>query len=382
LTRAADYYQILIGEESGVASAPRIPGGDTSGSRDPARGVWPATLRAMLRVASVPYAWATSLRNALYDNGWSKSHRAGVPVVSIGNLTLGGTGKTPCVEYVAALFYNLHRRVCILSRGYGSSGGLSDEALVLKANLPGVPHLQGADRVALAHTAIWNWSSEVLVLDDGFQHRRLARDLDVVLIDATRPWGHDYLFPRGLLRESRAGLRRAGIIALSRCDQVDDRKRGRLREAIAQFAPDAPIVETTHRPVEWVNVKGETIPLRELRGRPIAAFCGIGHPAAFRRTLADLDVSIESFRTFADHHPYTEKDIEGLDRWARQLPPGTFVIATQKDLVKVRRQELGGKPLWALRIRFRVDTGQEVFNRKLLGVLRSSAALSRGTLDL
>src|SRR5205823_9863977 len=129
----------------------------------------------------------------------------------VGNLTLGGTGKTPCVEYVARYFRARGRRVVILSRGYGD-----DEARLLADNLPDVPHLQGQDRVALADQAAKGWPADVLVLDDGFQHRRLARDLDIVLIDATEPWGYGRLFPRGLLRESPEGLRRADLVVLTR----------------------------------------------------------------------------------------------------------------------------------------------------------------------
>src|SRR5262245_12493692 len=154
------------------------------------------------------------LRNWLYDRGWKRTHRAAVPVVSVGNLTVGGTGKTPCVEFVARWFRERDRRVAILSRGYGSTGGANDEAMVLEENLPDVPHLQGADRVALAAAAVEELESEVLVLDDGFQHRRLARDLDLVLVDATNPWGHGAVLPRGLLREPASGLRRAGAVLL------------------------------------------------------------------------------------------------------------------------------------------------------------------------
>src|SRR5207253_8307346 len=131
--------------------------------------------------------------------------------------------------------------------------GQNDEALVLEKNLPDVPHYQGPDRVALAAAAVEQSESEVLVLDDGFQHRRLARDLDVVLIDATAPWGHGYLFPRGLLRESPRSLKRAGVIALTRCDQVQPEVLVQLRRVIARYAGGAPIAETVHRPTELGN---------------------------------------------------------------------------------------------------------------------------------
>src|SRR5207302_183443 len=154
----------------------------------------------------------------------------------------------------------------------------NDEALVLEENLPDVPHLQGADRAALAATAVEELESEVLVLDDGFQHRRLARDLDVVLVDATDPWGGGHLLPRGLLREPPRGLRRAGVVVLTRCDQVGAGERARLREAVARLAPGVPLVESRHRPVGLVNAGGVEAALDLLHGRPAAAFCGLGNP--------------------------------------------------------------------------------------------------------
>src|SRR5262245_21936169 len=176
--------------------------------------------RLGLRVASWPYGLGVRTRNALFDRGWKTVHRAAVPVVSVGNLTLGGTGKTPCVEYVARFYRELGQQVAILSRGYGAEAGRNDEAMLLEENLPDVPHLQDRDRVAVAERAVEELESEILVLDDGFQHRRLRRDLDIVLIDATRPPTRDHLFPRGTLRESASGLKRAGAILLTRCDQV------------------------------------------------------------------------------------------------------------------------------------------------------------------
>ncbi len=179
-------------------------------------GLAAAVQRLGLYLASLFYGLGVRLRNAGYSLGWLRAQRVAAPVVSVGNLTVGGTGKTPAVEYVARYYRRQDRRVAILSRGYGSAGGHNDEALVLFANLNDVPHLQDADRVRSAHIALEELESEVLVLDDGFQHRRLVRDLDLVLIDATNPWGHGYLLPRGLLREPIRGLRRADLVLLER----------------------------------------------------------------------------------------------------------------------------------------------------------------------
>jgi tetraacyldisaccharide 4'-kinase len=309
------------------------------------------------------------LRNVAYQRGWLRSERVGAPVVSVGNLTVGGTGKTPFVEYIARFYRALDRRVAILSRGYGGAGGRNDEALVLEENLPDVPHLQGADRVVLARAAIDELESEVLVLDDGFQHRRLARDVDVVLIDATVPWGHGYLLPRGLLREPPSSLRRANVVVLTRCDQIPTEQRERLRRAINRIAPHVLLVETTHRPVELGNSEGENVPLDVLRDGPVAAFCGIGNPEGFRRSLLDLDARLEELRVYPDHHAYGREDVEELCRWASQLPIGTTIVTTQKDSVKLRLSRLSDRSLWWLRIRLRVESGQDALEERLRSVL-------------
>jgi tetraacyldisaccharide 4'-kinase len=332
-------------------------------------GLGPALQRLGLRAASLAYGCAVRLRNTAYQRGWMHCRRVSVPVVSVGNLTAGGTGKTPCVEYVARFYRALDWRVAILSRGYGGDGARNDEALVLEENLPDVPHLQGADRVALAQTAVEELESEILVLDDGFQHRRLARDLDLVLIDATAPWGHGFLLPRGLLREPPSSLRRASAVMLTRCDQVPAEQRERLRQTVGRIAPAVPIVETSHRPVELRDSDGAGASLDILRDGPVAAFCGIGNPEAFRRTLIDLGAVPNSFRVYPDHHRYSREDVEELRRWAGNLSSDTVIVTTQKDLVKLRLSSLGDRPLWCLPIRLHVESGQEVLDRLLQSVL-------------
>jgi tetraacyldisaccharide 4'-kinase len=333
------------------------------------RGLRPTLERGGLRVASTLYGLGVRLRNWAFDRGWKGRVQAAVPVISVGNLTLGGTGKTPCVEYVARFFREQERRVAILSRGYGAEHGVNDEAMVLEENLPDVPHLQGPDRSALAHVAVEELESEVLVLDDGFQHRRLRRDLDIVLLDATCPWGYGHLFPRGLLREPPRSLRRAHVILLTRCDQAPADSVDRLRQEATRWAPEAPVAETTHQPATWVNASRETAPLEALRNRPVAGFCGLGNPEAFRRTLAGLGMDVSAWRTFPDHHGYTRDDVESLRSWARELPHGTAIATTQKDLVKIRLDRLADKELWALRIQLHVRAGKEALERKLLSVI-------------
>jgi tetraacyldisaccharide 4'-kinase len=330
------------------------------------RGPLAALARFGLRAASWPYRLGVALRNRLYDRGWKAIHRAGVPVVSVGNLTLGGTGKTPCVEYVARFYRDLGVRVTILSRGYGAGAGRNDEAMVLEENLPDVPHLQGPDRVALAGVAAEELEAELLVLDDAFQHRRLHRDLDVVLIDATWPPHRDHLFPRGTLREPAGNLKRAGAVVVTRCDQVTPAELGEVRDWLTARFPETPVAWTEHRPVELIGGEpGDVSPPETLNGEPVAGFCGIGNPTAFRRTLEGLGATVVAFRTFPDHHPYTRADVDDLRAWAARLPADAVVATTQKDWVKLRMPDLAGRPLRAVRIGLTFRDGQDVFDDTL-----------------
>ncbi len=331
------------------------------------RSVGASFVRAGLRAVSIPYALGSRCRNTLFDRQWKKSFRVDVPVLCVGNLTLGGTGKTPCVEYLAALVRDAYdRRPVILSRGYGADASRNDEAMVLEENLPDVPHLQGADRVAIARAAIEELEAEVLILDDGFQHRRLARDLDIVLLDATRPLQKEAMFPRGLLRESVTGLKRAGIAILTRCDQAAD--VGEQRHWLESRFPKLPVATSIHQAREW-QCNGESVPLAEYTNRPVAAFCGLGNPQAFELTLAKLGYRPSEFRTFADHHNYTREDVDGLRRWAETLPADAVVLTTQKDWVKLRIADLAGRPLAALRIGLTLLTGESELRSQVEGVL-------------
>ncbi|HET6572622.1 MAG TPA: tetraacyldisaccharide 4'-kinase [Fimbriiglobus sp.] len=332
--------------------------------RGEARGVGAALARAGLWWSRLPYGAGAWARNRLFDLGLRKPARVPVPVVSVGNLTLGGTGKTPCVESVAGFYRGLGLAVAVLSRGYGADAGRNDEAMVLEENLPDVPHLQGADRVGLARTAVEELESEVLVLDDGFQHRRLARDLDIVLIDATRPLRCEYLFPRGLLREPVGGLKRAGLVVLTRTDQAGPDSVVDQRRWLRDRFPALAVVTAVHAPVALVGAEASRN-VTELNGKPVGAFCGIGNPEAFRRTLAALGAEVVAFRSFPDHHPFTRADVDALKTWAAGLPADAVITTTQKDFVKLRLPDLAGRPLWAVRIGMRFTVGEDVVHEKL-----------------
>jgi tetraacyldisaccharide 4'-kinase len=344
-----------------------------------ATGPGPGLARLGLWAASLPYGAAVRVRNRLFDRGWKRQHRATVPVVSVGNLTLGGTGKTPCVEYLARFYRERDVRVAVLSRGYGADRGPNDEALVLEENLPDVPHLQGADRFALAGVAVEELEAELLILDDGFQHRRLARDLDLVLLDATNPWGYGAVFPRGLLREPPSSLRRADAVLLTRCDQVAASDVNTLASEVRDRAPGRPVVETTHTPVAWVQHGHADRPPEALRGRPVVAFCGLGNPEAFRHSLRALGADPADFRTYPDHHAYTRTDVDDLRAWAQQQPADAVLATTQKDLVKLRTDRLGERDLLALKIGLHVRPGPDAdqLHAKLSGLIPSPTGTPR-----
>lgn len=330
------------------------------------RGALGSSLRGLLALATPFYAAAVAVRNGLFDRGWRTAQRVPVPVVSIGNLTAGGTGKTPVVAWIARRLSELDARPGIISRGYGRlNDGVNDELRVLDRRCPGIPHVQNPDRVAGARAAIKEHQCNVLVLDDGFQHRRLARDLDVVLIDALDPWGYGRLLPRGLLREPARSLQRAGLIAITRADQVDEEFREHLRGEIERFST-ASIVEIAFVPAGLVNAGGQRRPLSDLQTTTLGAFCGIGNPQAFRRTLTALGTPTtpERFRTYPDHHAYSPADQAELANWVRERGIETVVV-TEKDLVKLPQTYLGRATLWALEIDVTFLSAQVTLEEKL-----------------
>jgi len=315
-------------------------------------GAGPAALRAVLGMLAIPYGLVMGIRNACYDGELFRRYHAAVPVISVGNLTLGGTGKTPLVAWVTRQLIAAGRAPAIVSRGYAARpGDTSDEAAELAILLPGVTHVANRHRAAGVAAAAAR-GADVAVLDDGFQHRRLRRDLDIVAVDATDPFGCGHLFPRGLLRESLGGLARADALVLTRATSVPAARRAEIRTILEGFrrgCPAAAWLECEHRPVAFRPAGGPAEPLETLRGRRVAAFCGIGNPAAFRRTLADLGLELVGFRSFADHHAYTPTDLESLAAWADSLA-AERAVTTLKDLVKIRRPDLGGVPLVALEV--------------------------------
>jgi tetraacyldisaccharide 4'-kinase len=268
--------------------------------------------------------------------------RIATPVVSVGNLTVGGTGKTPMVAWVAKKAQDLGARPIIVSRGYRAEAGQpSDEALELAGLCPDIPHLQNSDR----RRAIREWTARrpcgLAILDDGFQHRQLARALDIVLVDALHPFGYragrqPHVLPRGLMREPLSALGRADFLVLTRTDLAAASDLAALRSTLGPFLrPGTPFLMARHRPAALVLADGSRRPVAELQGQAVAAACGIGNPEAFRRTLEGLGARVAQWHAFPDHHAYTAADLDGLVQ-AAEAAGLKRLVTTGKDSVKWR----------------------------------------------
>ncbi len=308
-------------------------------------------LRGALAGLSVPYRAAVASRNRRFDKQPSEVRSCGVPVISVGNLTTGGTGKTPIVCYLAKWFQDRGTRVAIVSRGYGRGKQASnDEALELQWRLPEVPHVQDPDRVKAARSAVEKFKAELILMDDGFQHRRLHRDLNIVVVDATCPFGFGHLLPRGLLREPIGSLRRADLVILTRCDAVESVALDRMKAEIEEAKPGIPILRSNHRPTSLLLYPNREIPIAPAN---VAAVSAIGNPRAFEQALAKCRMKVVDHQRLPDHDPYSDQTVRELTQWVQMLGDKVErVVCTHKDLVKLQTTDLGGKQLAALLIQW------------------------------
>lgn len=345
---------------------------------------------AFLGPASQVYGGLVLLRTALFASGLAGVRRLPVPVLSIGNLVVGGSGKTPFVEMLARRLHERGHRVAIILRGY--RGGFTramvisdgqrmlfeppmaaDEAYLLGRHLRGVAVLTGADRYRVGRMALEQLGSEIIVLDDGFQHLGLHRDLDVVLVDGANPFGYGRLLPAGLLREPPEALARADLLVVTHADSGGDLDV--IRQDLRRYAPTAPIVLAVHRPIGLIGPHCEALPLRRLEGERLVAFSGIGSPGSFEATLVRLGAHVLAHHIFPDHYAYSPADLEALSA-AAKLAGASMMVTTEKDMIKLTRLNLEDKamPLYALSITLELVEGAATLERMLDGVLRSSAS--------
>lgn len=320
-----------------------------------------------LRCLSLLYRVGVGVRNRMFDWRLRTVRTVAVPVVSLGNLTTGGTGKTPFVAWLTQWFQNRGTQVALLSRGYRAlPGEVNDEKLMLDRLCPGVPHYQNPNRCASAEKAVHE-GAQVLILDDGFQHRKLGRTLDLVLVDAVCPWGHGYLLPRGLMREPPASLRRADFVILTRVDQCPDAELAQLNQELIKYVPPDRIASATFQPQSLINVANERLSLDSVRGKRVWAFCAIGNPAGFRLTLEQTGFDVAGLQIFADHHHYTHEEIQEIGNRARQANID-LILTTCKDLVKVSEPMFCGVPVWGLEIGVEIRDGKELLEQLLQGL--------------
>ncbi len=283
------------------------------------------------------YGAAVAGRNLCFGLGLRRTRRLPHPVLSVGNLTAGGTGKTPMVVELVRRLGAMGQHPAILLRGYGALGEASgsDEAAIL-AEQTGAAVAANPDRAAGARQLLaQSRQISVFVLDDGYQHRQVHRDLDLLLIDATVPFGFGHLMPRGLLRESPRGARRADAVIVTHAEQSDPARLADLDRQIAGHASRPPIAHAEHTWTGFRRFDGERWAVDALAGRRVAAFCGIGNPAAFAGMLESHVKELVQFRTFPDHHPYTATDLTKCIDAASEAA-AEALVTTEKDWVKIR----------------------------------------------
>jgi tetraacyldisaccharide 4'-kinase len=296
----------------------------------------PASRRStLLQPLAVLYGGLVRARNWRYERMAGASHAVDVPVISVGNLTVGGTGKTPLVVEIVTRLQAAGRQPAILTRGYAARPGQeADEVREFRLAVPNVPVVVNPNRLAGAAHARRVYHADCLVLDDGFQHRRLRRDLDIVLIDALDPWGGRRLLPAGRLREPLANLRRADWLIITRTNQVDPTLVQEIVAELHTHAPGVPVSKAAVAPSGFISGNGHVEPPAALAQHRVLPVCGIGNPTSFTRLVGELARIIGEPLIFPDHHHYSRRDAERIATIARQRQV-ECVVTTRKDWVKL-----------------------------------------------
>ncbi|MBI4832921.1 MAG: tetraacyldisaccharide 4'-kinase [Candidatus Lindowbacteria bacterium] len=315
------------------------------------KGIAASVARGAFSMFSGLYRLVYEGKSISYRLGLKRSRRVNARVVSVGNITAGGAGKTPAVMYFARRFLEEGRNIVVLSRGYGrvtpadqplavsdrskvllSPRESGDEPYLIARKLSGVPVVVCGKRVKGARFAIEKFGAEVIVLDDGFQHVALARDEDIVVIDCTAPFGYGRLLPRGLLREPIDALKRATCFLLTR---ADERGHEDVVNALRGINPDARLLKSRHRPKRLINLQEQTeMPCGSISKKRVIALSSIGNPAAFEKTVSRLGAHVAQGLRFSDHHWYDPADIEKIQSIRERLG-AEYVVTTEKDGVRL-----------------------------------------------
>lgn len=349
-------------------------------------------LMGLLYIFSLIYEQLVNIKLLGYKIGILGKERLNCYVISLGNITVGGTGKTPTAQRLAKEIRDMGYRVVILNRGYrskwhGEVGIVSDgkdlhmdaaeagdEAYMLAKHLPNVPVLIGAERAVTGKYAIEHFGAEVAILDDGYQHWQLIRDMDILLVDAVNVFGNGHLLPRGTLRESMAHISRADVCLITKVDQAEAGAGEYIRETVHKYNANAKIVESIHQPrcfmplADWfINLAGEGVDVEKISGRKIMAVSAIGNPASFERTLRDLGAEIVESIRYPDHHEYTVKEMQDVLQQADALGAESIVI-TEKDAVKIPAEFAKTNwsiPIFVICVEVKFQTGAKEFQDEL-----------------
>ena len=321
--------------------------------KDERGGALAGALKCILLALSWIYALAVSVVDKAYASGFRRTYKSPVPVVSVGNLTLGGTGKTPFTVLLADHFREEGRRPAVLIRGYGD-----DEHRLLRDELPDTPVFTGKNRVRSAMEASRE-DRNILILDDGYQHRKIRRDANILLVDGEEMFGNGFLFPRGVLREPAGSAGRADLIVVTKSDRMEEADKEKVTGILEKFAPGKPVSFARHLPRFLTDVTGEVSSLETLKGQDICAVCGIADPAYFGFTLEEAGARVAGRVVFEDHHRYGRKDIDHI----AAVCGGMKIVITKKDHVKMQGLDLSGieDKLFILHIAMDLTEGKEKF---------------------
>jgi tetraacyldisaccharide 4'-kinase len=322
-----------------------------------ARGATAGLARTCLAVCEPFYATALHFRNYLFDAGIRKTTRLPRPVISVGNITTGGTGKTPMVRWIAQQLQTRQLRPAVLMRGYKSTHGHGDEQLMLQSMLPGVPIEADSNRAAAAKRAINETTVDCFILDDGFQHRQVARDFDLVLINAMQPFGWNHVLPRGMLREKLIGTKRADAFVITRADQVNKESVDKIEHELRQWNTSAPIYRAMHSLTTLRDADGNQTSIDDLTRKPFAAFAGIGSPEALDNQLRAMGAAYLGGEWLPDHAAYDEQLLQNLLNSAESRG-ARAIVTTEKDWVKIAPLPAARSGLPILR----VDVGIRFFH--------------------
>jgi len=324
-------------------------------------------LRGCLFMLSLVYGLVVIILAGFYR---IRPMRFSAKVISVGNITLGGTGKTTLVEYLSVKLSLAGHKIAVLSRGYkrdprrSGAQGLGDEPAMLQNKLPLAQVVVNQDRIKAAQTAMRDYRLDTLILDDGLQQWKIFKDLEIVTIDAQNPFGNFRLLPAGFLREPLSALKRADIFVLTQV--CSGQKLDGLTAKLKRINSRALIVESTHQPkgVSWLDQADKLLDPGFLRGKPVAIFSGIGNPEGFGKCVGDLGIKVVKDFRFPDHHDYTQADVLRMISQAKENNLEA-IITTPKDAIKIRGLGVKDRAILVLEIKLNITKNEEEFNRRL-----------------